>query len=95
MDINIVCMAIATASAGFAVWVREDARHAQRQVARLREALRPFADLVLEAGPEDPIPWEGNVHCLIMGDGELGELACRNFHVAAIAYASTTPRGEG
>jgi hypothetical protein len=95
MALDFISIAGVAIGAAIAVWAREDARSAGRQVARLRDALQPFADLVLEADPEDPVPAEGHVHCLIMGDGELGELKCRDFHEAAFAYAITAPRGEG
>lgn len=53
---------------------------------RLIDALEPFAALVVEADPEDPIPARGGVHCLIYGGGDLGELDCADFHAAAQAW---------
>jgi hypothetical protein len=75
---------------------------------KLREALKPFAELVIladeeaERGDEDPLPERGSVHLLIEGEGELGNLPLSAFRRAADAYAAAlaspdavVPGGEG
>lgn len=56
----------------------------QARVGELEGALKPFAALVLDADPEDPIPERGLTYTVIYGAGELGELDCADFHRAAL-----------
>lgn len=55
---------------------------------RLLAALKPFADLINDIDQDDPLP-EGAghiVHCLIMGEGELGDMPLDAWTTAAAVY---------
>lgn len=52
---------------------------------RLRSALEPFAELTQPSFDDEAPPRRGDVHLMIMGDGELGDLPLSAFWNAAAA----------
>lgn len=59
---------------------------------RLRLVLKPFAELTQPSFDDDAPPRHGDVHLMIMGDGELGDLPLSAFWNAE---AALNPQGEG